>query len=134
MLDTNIKSLSIVKDLKLDQIEELAEKGADIDDIGRSLNFSPNDWKAHRVDNPSIDEAIQRGKARLRISILSYQFEKAQMGDVKMLMWLGKQYLGQSEKAGEKKEVVSLEREKEAVKKAIKADPTLIKKIFAQGK
>ncbi len=56
------------------------------------------------------------------------------MGDVKMLMWLGKQYLGQSEKAGEKKEVVSLEREKEAVKKALKADPTLIKKIFAQGK
>lgn len=40
-----------------------------------------------------IEKARSEGKRSLR----KWQFEKAQKGDVRMLMWLGKQYLGQAD-------------------------------------
>jgi hypothetical protein len=127
-----VKKLHIAPRVSEAKVSELAEMGASVDDIGRSLGYSPNEWKKVRVENPNLEEAINKGQARLRISILSYQLEKAKLGDSRMLIWLGKQMLGQTEKAGEQKENVSFEREKEAVKKAIKKDPELVYKIFAK--
>lgn len=126
------KILPINQNITVSRVESIAEKGADTDDIGRSLGLTPNEWKKLRIDQPELEEAIHRGRARLRITILSYQFEKAQMGDAKMLVWLGKQFLGQSEKTGDQKESVSFDKEKEIVRKAIKEDPDLIYKIFVK--
>jgi hypothetical protein len=134
MKDTlkEVSKLNIAPKINANQVEEIAEKGADTDDIGRSLNLTPQEWKQLRLDRPELEEAMHRGRARLRITILSYQFEKAQLGDAKMLVWLGKQFLGQTEKTGKEKEAISFEREKEVVREAVKKDPDLIYKIFVK--
>lgn len=43
-------------------------------------------------------EALKRGKAQGKQSLRRYQWECAKKGNSSMLIWLGKQYLGQTEK------------------------------------
>jgi len=130
-----IKHLKAVKEDEVDlkEVSELARKGASTEDIGRILGYNSNLWRMKRITNSDIDEAIHQGAATLKVSILNYQFDKARKGDTRMLIWLGKQHLGQTEKAGEQKEALSFEREKETVKEAIRKDPRLIEKIFNSG-
>jgi hypothetical protein len=42
--------------------------------------------------------AIEKGRANLNMSLKRQQVEIAKAGNVTMLIWLGKQYLGQSDK------------------------------------
>lgn len=56
--------------------------------------------------------AIDIGYAKMRESLRRLQFKKAKEGNVGMLIWLGKQYLGQSERQETKltEEIVTIER------------------------
>ena len=60
-------------------------------EIGEVLNLSPTAIK-HKYQKV-IDEGRSQGKKSLRQA----QMEKALAGDVRMLIFLGKQYLGQSD-------------------------------------
>lgn len=54
---------------------------------------------------------ITKGYEEMRMSLRRWQYEKAKEGSVPMLIWLGKQYLGQREKIDEtrREEVVTIE-------------------------
>jgi hypothetical protein len=43
-------------------------------------------------------DTIKKGKDKGRMSLRRLQFEKAQSGNTTMLIWLGKQLLGQKDK------------------------------------
>ena len=55
---------------------------------------------------------IQDGHEEMRTSLRRWQYLKAKDGNVAMLIWLGKQYLGQKDKIDEtrREEVVTIER------------------------
>lgn len=49
-------------------------------------------------NNAEADEAFERGRGMLRVSLKRKQIEKALVGNITMLIWLGKQLLGQKDK------------------------------------
>jgi hypothetical protein len=49
------------------------------------------------MEKPAILEAFERGKANGRISLRQAQFKAALAGDKVMLIWMGKQLLGQKD-------------------------------------
>jgi predicted transcriptional regulator len=55
---------------------------------------------------------MRQGMETMRMSLRRWQYEKAKGGNVAMLIWLGKQYLGQREKADTTvtEQVVTIER------------------------
>ena len=58
------------------------------------------------------------------------QIEKARRDDSRMLIWLGKQYLGQTEKVNQKTEIDASIRAIEAAQEAVKKNPDLISELF----
>lgn len=48
---------------------------------------------------------LAKGRENMKISLRRWQLEAAQKGNVTMLIWLGKQYLDQTEKVEQKSEV-----------------------------
>ena len=55
-------------------------------------------WLRH-----TLKTAIEKGRGRGKTSLRRLQWKKASEGNVIMLIWLGKQYLGQSDYAGQGK-------------------------------
>ena len=81
-------------DLRLVQL--LASKGATILDIAHFCSVSArtvNRWKKI----PEFLTAISRGMAWGRLKLRRKMLEVALRGDTRMLIWLGKIYLGQSD-------------------------------------
>ena len=74
------------------QLEEFAAIGLSDHEISNLLGISESRWKARY---PSV---IKRGRARLRKSLRRAQIRSALSGNSTMLVWLGKQYLGQSDR------------------------------------
>ena len=74
------------------QLEELAAIGLSDAEISNLLGISESTFKARY---PSV---IKRGRARLRKSLRRAQIRSALSGNSTMLVWLGKQYLGQSDR------------------------------------
>lgn len=87
-------------ELDLEEIEELAEEGNTAEDIaaalgiGRTTLYKRKDAKA----------AFDKGRASLRVNLRHWQIQTARSGNVSMLIWLGKQLLGQSEQPVLKKD------------------------------
>lgn len=48
--------------------------------------------------NPEFRHVFEKGKEEAKISLRRMQYKKAMDGNVTMLIWLGKQYLGQLDK------------------------------------
>lgn len=86
-----------VKQIDLKQVEHLASIGCTQDEIAVVMEVSSRTL-SRRSD---IREAIERGQHRLRASVRRWQYEKARDGNVAMLIWLGKQLLGQKERIDE---------------------------------
>lgn len=74
------------------QIEKLAKIGCSQEEIGYILNISPDTIMRNYAD------AYKRGYAELKQSLRRKQVQMALKGDKTMLVWLGKQYLGQKER------------------------------------
>ena len=83
------------RDITDEIIEELGSVGLTIEEIASCLHASNSTILAHK-------EAYERGKNHLRQSLRRRQVEIALGADKKlaltMLIWLGKQYLGQADK------------------------------------
>lgn len=77
-------------DLKL--VERLAAIGCTDREIAVTLEVSENFLRRR------CREALDRGRARLKKSLRRKQLELARKGNVPMLIWLGKQYLGQRDR------------------------------------
>ena len=85
-------------DLPGNKVETLAEYGLSNTDIA---NFFGVNETTIRVN---FSEFLTKGRAKQKYKLRKKQFEVAMDGNVTMLIWLGKQMLGQSEKLENKTE------------------------------
>lgn len=79
------------KELDYELIEELANIQCTQDEIASCLNVNV---KTLRADDKFL-ELYKKGQETGKKSLRRYQFDCAKKGNSAMLIWLGKQYLGQ---------------------------------------
>lgn len=91
------------KDLNVVHIEKLASYHLTTEEIASFMECSPDTLERRYAG------ILEKGKNQGKISLKRKQMEVAMSGNVTMLIWLGKQYLGQREKSPEE-----LENEREA--------------------
>ena len=77
------------------KIEKLASYGLTNKEIAEALGYDDSTLKRN------FEKNIIKGKANLRERLKKKQISVAMQGNVVMLIWLGKQYLGQAEKIDE---------------------------------
>ena len=80
------------KSVSPNQVERLAGIGCTQEEIGVVLGVSV-DTLARNYAEP-----LKRGSATLNVSLRRLQLNKAKRGNIVMMIWLGKQLLGQSDK------------------------------------
>lgn len=75
-----------------EQVETLASIGCTWKEISAVTKI------AERTLQRRCGDLFKRGQERLKASLRRMQYESAKKGCAAMLIWLGKQYLGQTEK------------------------------------
>jgi AraC-like DNA-binding protein len=80
------------KPIDIKAVEALAGLGLGMRDITHVLGVH------ERTLQRRFAGALQKGRASVKSSLLRRQFEIAMGGNVTMLIWMGKQLLGQSDK------------------------------------
>lgn len=95
-------------EIDLGKLEAAASIGCTQQEIGVLLGCSDRTIQ-RRLDTRT---AYERGAARMRSSLRRLQWNKAKEGNVTMMIWLGKQILGQKDRLEEthREEVVEIER------------------------
>jgi hypothetical protein len=74
------------------QVEKLASYGLFNTEIAEVLGYDDTTLKR------KFEKFLTKGKLNLKMKLRRKQIEVAMNGNVVMLIWLGKQYLGQAEK------------------------------------
>lgn len=85
--------------LDLDQVEILAGIQCTDYEIALVLGVSEKTIQRRKADDAAFLSAYEKGRADGRVSLRKWQFEAAKGRSNTMLIWLGKQYLGQTDKA-----------------------------------
>lgn len=80
-------------EVDLDDVRELAAEGNTCAHIAAVLGFS----KATLFARKDVRAAYDAGRAELCVNLRHWQLEAAKSGNTQMLIWLGRQYLGQSD-------------------------------------
>lgn len=97
----NEKNYRLTKDKKvidLEVIAKLAAINATDGEIATIIGCSP-EWLRKQIEiNPAFAMAMEQGQTDFRTSLRRAQLQLAMSGSPAMLIWLGKQYLGQSDK------------------------------------
>jgi len=83
-----------VKAIDLEKVEALASFGCTQDEIAVIMRCCSRTLRRRK----DVKVALERGYSKMRSSIRRWQYEKAKDGNVAMLIWLGKQLLGQRER------------------------------------
>lgn len=81
------------KEVDADKLFQLASLGLTTAEIASVLECSPDTLERN------FKEEMLEGKEKCKASVRRKQFELAMAGNPTMLVWLGKQILGQSDKA-----------------------------------
>ena len=91
---TKKKSVGRPKKYNIDthQIEQLAGFGCSNTEMASFFGCSPD------LLEKSYSEYLSKGRDSGKIRLRQYQWASAKKGNVAMLIWLGKQILGQSDK------------------------------------
>jgi hypothetical protein len=84
------------------QLQHLAEHGWAIDEIAAFFNVSQQTIDEMLRRDPTFKAIMDRGKALGRGKLRSFQFQAAAKGNPIMLIWLGKQLLGQRDEPGDR--------------------------------
>ena len=82
---------------KLPLVRKLASIQCTDEEIAAGLGCSQDTLARGRKREPDLDAAILEGRANGRMSLRRAQYRKAMEGNPAMLIWLGKQVLGQRE-------------------------------------
>ena len=82
--------------IDLDQLEKLCGLQATDQEVASWFNVSTRTIERRRKE-AKFAEVMERGKARGRISIRRAQMKMLEGGNATMGLWLGKQYLGQTD-------------------------------------
>lgn len=85
------------KQIDIDQMKMWARAGATIPEMAKRLGVGHATLE-RRLQKPEFRQALEEAKAEMYISLRSKQVAMALGGNVTMLIWLGKQYLGQKDK------------------------------------
>ena len=83
---------------KLPLVRKLASIQCTDEEIAAGLGCSQDTLARGRKREPDLDAAILEGRANGRMSLRRAQYRKAMEGNPAMLIWLGKQVLGQRER------------------------------------
>lgn len=83
----------------LDQVRELAAMQCTLEEIAAVLKCSRETIQDRKRTDPEFLQAIEEGKEGGKASLRRLQFKAAQKGSHTMLIWLGKQYLGQKDRS-----------------------------------
>jgi hypothetical protein len=86
------------KTYDLDEIEQLAKNGCTVYEIAAISGFSEGYFYELKKLDPGINEAIEKGKADMHMSLRKKQIEVALEGNPQLLIHLGKTELGQNDK------------------------------------
>ncbi|RIW08286.1 hypothetical protein D2T81_00815 [Azospirillum brasilense] len=78
-------------------MEKLAKMGATHEEMAGFFGVSTDTIARRLKDDESIRAAYEAGFSDLRISLRRYQITAARNGNAAILIWLGKQLLGQSD-------------------------------------
>jgi hypothetical protein len=87
-------------DLNLAVVEELGGVGASLEEIAAVLGCSLEAVREAMAHDTRYQEAYREGMAKVKTELRNLQIKAAREGNVEMLIWLGKQLLGQSEPPG----------------------------------
>ena len=79
-------------------VEKLSRLGCTDQDMAYWFECSIRTIARRRADNEWFVEAEERGRAQARNSLRQHQMRLALAGNVTMLVWLGKNLLGQSDR------------------------------------
>jgi hypothetical protein len=82
----------------LAMIERLYSNMSTDQDVADICDVARKTVERHLKNDPEFRRAKTQGMAKARVSLRSEQFKLAKNGNLGMLVWLGKQYLGQKEK------------------------------------
>ncbi len=81
--------------LSVAELEGLGRLQCTNAELGAYFGLTERQIITRRAKDPELDEAIKRGSNQGRISLRRKQYEAALAGDKTMLVWLGKNVLGQ---------------------------------------
>ena len=79
-------------DIPTDKLEQLASFGCTNTEIASFFGCSPD------LIEKSYSEFLTKGRDKGKIRLRQLQFKAAEAGNTAMLIWLGKQVLGQTDK------------------------------------
>ena len=91
-----------LSEVPMDNISDWAQEGFRWPDIATELEISDRTLRRYRAVNPLIDQAYEKGLARMRRSLRAKQYAMAMAGSVTMLIWLGKNELNQTDKSDQR--------------------------------
>jgi len=80
------------------KVEALAALQCTYSEIASGLDISISTLERRRKADPAIEAAIEKGREEGTRSLRRLQWEAAKSGNVTMQIWLGKQWLQQSDK------------------------------------
>lgn len=89
------------KQIDYEKAKQMSYAQCSLDEIASALEVSTRTLQKDKEFMKLYRRAIDEGKAYIR----QLQMKKAREGDRQMLIWLGKQYLGQAEKQDQHMEI-----------------------------
>lgn len=84
--------------IDLDTVNALAAIGCTHAEMAKVLGCSEEWIQAQNAENPAFQLALEQGEGELKQSLRRQQLKHAFEGNASLLIWLGKQYLGQVDK------------------------------------
>jgi len=83
--------------LDLGVIERGASIGCSKDELAALCGFARSTFYKYLAEDPAVQEAIDRGASKGQATLRRLQWKGAEEGNATMLVWLGKQLLGQKD-------------------------------------
>lgn len=89
----------------LDQVEKLAIIGCTEEEIAWFFDCNPRTVNRRKKRSEDFCHALEKGRNKGNMSLRRLQWKNAELGNVTMQIWLGKQRLGQTDRQEVKQEV-----------------------------
>mgnify|MGYP003288016460 CR=1 FL=1 len=96
-VSTNGRPKLVLNEAGIQAIEDLSGYMCTREEIAAFLGCQPNTL-VNEENKELFEETFKRGQENCKASLRRKQFEVGMKGHAVMLIWLGKQYLGQAEK------------------------------------
>ena len=82
----------------MEEVHKLCQLNCTDAEVAAFFDVSLRTVERERQSNPEFNEVIEQGKSFGKLSLRRKQVELAMDGNPTMLIWLGKQYMGQKDK------------------------------------